>query len=820
MTCVAQPSGEVTLVFSDIEGSTRLLETLGTEAYREALSEHRRIVREAYAKYSGYEVDYEGDAFFYTFSSVQDAVSAVSDAMAGLEPGPISIRVGIHTGAPELDPPKYVGMDVHTAARIMSCGHGGQVVVSPTSAALLDTPLIELGEHRLKDIAEAVPLFQLGEGSFPPLKSISNTNLPRPASSFLGREAELEQVVSRIEQGARLLTLTGPGGTGKTRLALEAASSFVGENKAGVFWVGLATLRDPALVTETIAQTLGAKDDLAFHIAERELLLLLDNLEQVIEAAPELSALLSVCPNLTLLVTSRELLRVSGEVEYAVPPLAEPDAVSLFCERSQLAPSAEIAELCDRLDSLPLAVELAAARTKVLSPAQILERLAQRLDLLKGGRDADPRQQTLRGTIEWSYELLAPEERQLFARLSVFSGGCTLEAAEEVAEADLDTLQSLVEKSLLRFTTTEGGSRYWMLETIREYAAERLDNAGEILPIRQRHADRYLSLAERVERERSEAASTEPLQRLADEHDNVRLALSWFVEREESDCALRLVCALADYWVVRGGLAEARAHADDVLAMRAEQSPRLRARALAIASDLARDQGDLEGARRCCEESLALSRELGDLQGVGRALHELGEAALAEEDFDRAVELFYEAVDAARAAGHNGAGSIGNIGYVALLRRDYDQARQLSAEATQLFRERGHQSGIAVGLAIEADAAVFQGRSVEARLLVGECLVLGGELGFREVIASGLETSAALLADGDQAELAARLAGAANALREDIDLLQTPSERSLHQRMHATLRETLGASAVEDLYDEGRELDVEQSIALARAALD
>ena len=259
-------------------------------------------------------------------------------------------------------------------------------------------------------------------------------------------------MLSGIEQGARLITLTGPGGTGKTRLAIEAATSLVGSYKAGVFWVGLATLRDPALVTETIAQTLGAKDDLAAHIAERELLLLLDNLEQVIEAAPELSALLAACPNLTLLVTSRELLRIPGEVEYAVPPLAEPEAVALFCARSQLEPSDEIAELCARLDSLPLAVELAAARTKALSPAQILERLSQRLDLLKGGRDADPRQQTLRATIEWSYELLSPAEQQLFARLSVFAGGCTLEAAEEVADADLDTLQSLVEKSLLRFS--------------------------------------------------------------------------------------------------------------------------------------------------------------------------------------------------------------------------------------------------------------------------------------------------------------------------------------------------------------------------------
>jgi predicted ATPase len=523
MTAVAQPSGTVTLVFSDIEGSTKLLEELGTEAYREALAEHRRIVREAYGRYSGYEVDYEGDAFFYTFASASDAVAAVSEAMRGLERGPIAIRVGIHTGTPAPDPPKYVGMDVHFAARVMSSAHGGQVVLSNATAELLDLELTELGEHRLKDISEAVALYQLGEGSFPPLKTISNTNLPRPASSFLGREAELAQVLARIEQGARLVTLSGPGGTGKTRLALEAASSLVPSYKAGVFWVGLATLRDPTLVAETIAQTLGAKDGLASHIGDREMLLLLDNLEQVIEAASELAALLRACPNLTLLVTSRELLRVSGEVEYAVPPLAEPEAVALFCARARLEPSAEIAELCDGLDSLPLAVELAAARTKALSPAQILERLSQRLDLLKGGHDSDPRQQTLRATIEWSYDLLTPEEQQLFARLSVFAGGCTLEAAEEVAGADLDTLQSLVEKSLVRFTTSELGSRYWMLETIREFAAERLDNAGEILAIRQRHADQYLSLAERVERERSEAASTEPLQRLADEHDNVSL---------------------------------------------------------------------------------------------------------------------------------------------------------------------------------------------------------------------------------------------------------------------------------------------------------
>ena len=323
------------------------------------------------------------------------------------------------------------------------------------------------------------------------MKTISNTNLPRPASSFIGRERELRELLATI-RSARLVTLTGPGGSGKTRLALEAAATLVPSYKAGVFWVGLASLRDPALVSETIAQTLGAKNGLAEHIGERELLLLLDNLEQVIEAAPQLSALLSACANLNVLVTSRELLRVQGEVEYAVPPLASPEAVALFCERSRLEPSEEIAELCVRLDDLPLAVELAAARAKALSPRQILERLSQRLDLLEGGRDADPRQQTLRATIDWSYDLLSEEEQRVFRALSVFAGGCTLDAAEEVCGADIKTLQSLVEKSLLRFSD----ERYWMLETIREYARERLDEAGETDALARRHADYHLALLE------------------------------------------------------------------------------------------------------------------------------------------------------------------------------------------------------------------------------------------------------------------------------------------------------------------------------------
>ena len=331
------------MVFTDIEGSTRLLEQLGTAAYRTALAEHRRIVRAACARHDGYEMDNEGDAFFYAFSSAQLAVAAVSEVMASSRNGPIRIRVGIHAGEPELDPPKYVGLDVHLAARIMGSAHGGQVVLSGEATRLVgsaDLELCDLGEHRLKDIAAPVPIFQLGTERFPPLKTISNTNLPHPASSFIGRERELAELVELLRgKQARLLSLTGPGGTGKTRLAIEAAASVVTDYKAGVFWVGLATLRDPALVTEAIGQTLGAKDGLASHIREREMLLLLDNLEQVIGAAPALSQLLHSCPNLSVLVTSRELLRVQGEVEFRVPPLAGPEAIGLFCERSRLEPS-------------------------------------------------------------------------------------------------------------------------------------------------------------------------------------------------------------------------------------------------------------------------------------------------------------------------------------------------------------------------------------------------------------------------------------------------------------------------------------------------
>ncbi len=614
------PSGTVTFLFTDVEGSTKLLHELGAEAYAEALAEHRRLIREACAAEGGVEVDTQGDAFFFAFPTRRGGRRRGGDDR-GAGPGPIQVRIGLHTGTPLLTAEGYVGDDVHFGSPRCLLGHGGQVVLSAATAELVELELTDLGEHRLKDIPQAVPIFQLGDGSFPPLKTISNTNLPRPASSFVGREAEVEAVLSRIEGGARLVTLTGPGGTGKTRLAIEAASTLVPEYKAGVFWVGLAALRDPALVTETIAQTLGAADGLAEHVGERELLLLLDNLEQVIEAAPELASLVERCPNLALLVTSRERLRVRGEVEYEVPPLAEPEAVELFCMRSQLAPSEEIGELCARLDNLPLAVELAAARTKALSPAQVLDRLSDRLDLLKGGRDADPRQQTLRATIEWSYDLLSEDEQRLFARLSVFARGCTFAAAEEVADADLDTVQSLVEKGLLRFTD----ERYWMLETIREFAAERLGESGDEGQLRRRHARFFLELAqslgmtyESIEvhgRQRHDVAIAE--------QENFRSAIDWAFE-DDVELAARIAVALEGFWVALSPFEAVRRFG--ALLERAEGLPYgLRAGCWrCLASSTIFTGGRIEDGIDQNEKSLDLYRRAGDERGIAIILNRLG----------------------------------------------------------------------------------------------------------------------------------------------------------------------------------------------------
>jgi predicted ATPase len=722
-----QPFGTVTLVFTDIQGSTRLLHELGQDAYREALAEHRRVVRETFGRRQGYEVDYEGDAFFYAFASPADAVSAVEEVMLGLERGPIRIRVGIHTGEPGLDPPKYVGLDVHLAARVMSVGHGGQVLLTRATHDLLKAELLDLGEHRLKDIQDPVGLYQLGDAPFPPLRTISNTNLPRPASSFVGRQREVDELVSLLRDGARLVTLVGPGGSGKTRLAIEAASELVGVYRAGVFWVGLAPLRDPSLVLDTIRQALGATEQLAGHIGEREMLLLLDNFEQVVDAAPDISSVLRACPNLCLLITSRELLGIDGELPAPVPPLVDAEAVQLFCERSRLSADGRIGDICSRLDNLPLAVELAAARARVLTVEQIAERLGGRLDLFKAGRDADPRQQTLRATIDWSYALLDEPEALLFRRLAVFAGGCTLEAAEAVCTAHLDDLQSLVDKSLVRRTS----NRFWMLETIREYALEQLPQSGETEVMRRRHAEYLLSLAG-LAGFAHDSTTPERHDLMLPERDNIRAALEWAIAAVP-ELGIRLIVELEMFWVACSPY-EGRRWLGELLERAAGVPEELRALAIKCYGGLIWLCGDFDEGNRYYEQALTLYRRFGDEQGVALVLPRIAMHLTVRGDLAQARSLSEESLAFHRRVGFKKgeAEALLALSYVEREEGMLERALELSEHSCELADEVGWRFWQTGAELAAADCARELDRAEQAASHAWRSLELAHAIGSRE----------------------------------------------------------------------------------------
>lgn len=849
------PTGTVTFLFTDVEGSTRLLHELGAEAYAEELASHGRVVREACGDEGGVEVDTQGDAFFFAFSSAPGAVAAAQAMTDALADGQIHLRIGLHTGTPLVTGEGYVGDDVHLAARVAACGHGDQVLLSKTTRMLVDgLSLADLGEHRLKDIEGAVSIWQLGDKRFPPLKTISNTNLPRPASSFVGRERELEEVLAELRDGARLVTLTGPGGTGKTRLAIEAAAELVPDFKAGVFWVGLAPLRDPTLVSEAIAQTLGAKDGLAEHIGERAMLLLLDNLEHVIVAAPDLSALLLACPNLALLVTSRELLRVEGEAEYAVPPLVHRDAVSLFCVRSRLDPSAEIAELCDRLDDLPLAVELAAARTKALSPTQILERLPQRLDLLRGRRDADPRQQTLRATIAWSYDLLSEEERRVFRALSIFAGGCTLEAAQEVAGADLDTVQGLVEKSLLRFTD----ERYWMLETIREYAREGLDVDGKADAVARRHARFYREALEEHHAGIFGPRRGEYLTWFDREADNLRAMLDHLSEAEPDEAA-RAAHLLTRFWVPRRGFAEAQRRLRALLAQ--DLAPRSRGPALTSLAEVGEWLGHVGAAEAAAQEAALLGESSGQAQVLADALRSLAWVAFLRGERDEAMTIEERAVDvAATVDERRRAVALHDLGLFQTFAGHKEEARRTlrsAAESARVIGDASLETDAAANLALldlyaRDFASAYHGfrsivasyRTIDQHSNPSALVSLGwAALGLnrrqeaREAFGEALDllvdaamtstydfaraiTGIALVAEAADAILAARLRGACARLDEAGEVTLPSEDGELDRFFEQPLLDTLGAETYRKEMARGETLSLEETIDLAQSLRD
>jgi predicted ATPase len=807
------PTGTVTFLFTDIEGSTKLLHELGDEPYGAALAEHRRVLRESFVRHGGVEVDTEGDAFFVAFSDAAEAIVAARDAQGALAAGPIRVRMGLHTGTPHVTAQGYVGVDVHKGARIAASSHGGQVVLSKETRTLLGErfDLLDLGEHRVKDFAGPVWIYQLGDERFPPFKTISNTNLPRPASSFVGREREVAEIRSHLVDGTRFLTLTGPGGTGKTRLAIEAASELVPSFRNGVFWVGLADIRDAALVPDTIGHTIGATDGLTEHIGEREMLLVVDNVEQVVAAAPELAVLVERCPNLRLLVTSRELLRVRGEKEYGVPPLADREAVALFCDRANLAPDETIAGLCRRLDDLPLAVELAAARTNVLTPAQILDRLSNRLDLLRGGRDTEARQATLRATIEWSHDLLSPDEQALFARLAVFRGSFSLDAAEHVCDADVEVLSSLVDKSLLR----RRDGRFVMLETIREFATERLDGSSQADELRRRHAEFFLALAEETNPSRgetAEAGSAARLDRLEAEHDNLRAALDWFGETREAEREQRLAGALVRFWQVRGHYAEARRRLAHAIA--ADERPTAdRAWALFGAGVVAADDDE---ATRSFEQALELFDSLGDALGTARVRMNFGTLAMNAGEFERGAALFEESAHAFDQLDVElfAVFSTRMLAWAAYEMHDIGRARDLHQEVVRRAREIGATTVEASSLGALGEYAIEEGRLDDALEFLRQSMRIYLELKDPEQIAVALCRFARIMTVSGRAAVGAKLLARAEGLHDEIGQPVQAWLVKFNDGTRSILGGHLGSQGLAAAIPAGRKLSTDDAVAL------
>ena len=811
------PVGTVTFLFTDVAGSTRLLSEVGPVRYGEMLAEHRRVLRAAFAAHGGVEVDTQGDAFFVAFERGPDALAAAREALAGLASGPVRIRVGIHTGTPHRDEEGYIGVDVHRAARIAACGHGGQVLVSASTAALTDAAALrDLGEHRLKDLSAPERLYQLGASEFPPLKSLYRTNLPIPATPFIGRERELSDVL-RLLGGTRLLTLTGPGGTGKTRLALQAAADSSDRYPDGVFWVPLASLRDPGLVLETAGQTVGAKEGLAEHIADKSLLLLLDNFEHVIDSATALSDLLAGCPNVQLLVTSRELLRLHAEQAYAVPPLEAQDGVELFIARAHavdptFSTSAVVPALCARLEHLPLALELAAARVRVLSPENLVERLSQRLDLLKAGRGVDPRQQTLRATIEWSHELLVEDERRLFARLSVFAGGCTLESAEAVCDADLETLESLIDKSLVRIRE---GDRFWMLETIREYAVERLEDSGEAEIFRRRHAEHFVELGEEAELN-TRVYSGKWIRRLESEHDNLRAALDHLAVLGENELVLQLAGALSDFWHDAGHVAEGRRRLES--ALQSEERPTAaRARALTGAAYMAYGSGDVPAAKSIAGQALELHRRLGDARGAAFTLNVLCVAAIEEGDLEQADQFAEESLALFRQAGdqREAVAATRTLAFTYHSRGDYERARALHESNLAHARALGFKETEAGTLGSLAMIAFEQDRIEDALALGEQNLLACRDLGSLQGIAQSLCRSAGTFAVlPGRANTAAQLLSCFEAQRTQIGVSEAWVAR-MNEETLSTIRTRLDEGAFAEAWNQGQALTIDEAVALA-----
>jgi predicted ATPase/class 3 adenylate cyclase/DNA-binding CsgD family transcriptional regulator len=891
------PTGTITFLLSDIEGSTALWEQ-APEAMRLALSRHDALFEAAVLNHDGVHIRPrgEGDSRFAVFQGASDALAAalaIQRAFATENwptPRPIAVRIGIHTGQAELRAGDYYGSAVNRCARIRGIGHGGQALVSESTETLVrdalpdGAQLRDLGVHRLRDLTQPERVFQLLApdlpARFPPLTSLNSRlhNVPSHRSALIGREREIDEIralVLRPDVG--LVTLIGPGGTGKTRLASQVAAEMIDQFEDGVCFVGLAPIRDPALVAATIGQALSVSMDgnrppleaIKSYLRDREILLVLDNLEQVLDAAPQFVELLGAAERLKLLVTSRVALRISDEREYEVPPLELPDrsrpvddadgvlalsqceAIRLFVERAQSvrvdfaftgANAADVAELCRRLDGLPLAIELAAARARLLPPSAMLARLAgptgaAALSLLTGGpRDQPVRLQTIRNTIAWSYDLLDPEEQILIRRLAIFVGGCTLDAIEAVAvwvpnaEASpvgshmttdtLDLVESLLAQSLLRRVEGPGGEpRYTMLETIREYGLESLGLTGELEALRRWHAEYFLSLAETAEIGMRGSEQIRWLERLEAERDNMRAALEWTLSAGgDTDIALRLSGALAWYWYNRAHQGEARNWLAQALG-RGPGSPLSRVKALAGAGRLAHIQHDSATALPLLEESLALARRLGDRWWSAWSLHLIGRVAYFDGDAVTATSRGQECLALAQEIGDEWleAWALHLIALAAYVGNDLDTARRYLSDSLTIRQRLGYLEGICLNLSLLAIIDYVEGDFPMAHRRMLEAVESQRNLNSGMIFASTLANLAALAITLGQPERGARISGVVHALNEAVSVRLIPIVEVLYVPALDTAREALGQAMFAASQQIGRRMSMDEAIAEARA---
>jgi predicted ATPase/class 3 adenylate cyclase len=854
---ITRAQGTTTLLFTDIEGSTRLLQQLGGEIYSRLLTESRDLLQLAFQQWHGTIVDSQGDAFFVAFARASNAVSAAIDVQrtfaAHVFPGDVHvhIRIGIHTGEPELSSAGYIGLDVHRGARIMSAGHGGQILLSQTTHALIEHDLATgasidyLGVYKLKDIAGETPLYQLSltdlPAQFPPLKANKAQahlhSFPGQPTTFVGREQELDTISKLIRcADVRLLTLVGTAGVGKTRLAVQVASKLTDIFLDGIYFVALAQIGDTNAVLPTIARTLGVREEsgqalfelVNNAIHEKHILLVLDNVEQVIASALTLAELLAHCPLLKILVTSREALRIQAEQIFEVRPFAVPDlkhlpaksalidyaAITLFIERAQAVKpdfqlnainARAVAKICARLDGIPLAIELAGARIKYLTPQTLLTQLAQGLAGLKGHvRDVPARQQTLYNAVAWSYDLLNTEQQQLFRRLAVFVGNCTLAAAEHVCSAAsqlqgiiMEELEALVDKSLLRMEEpVEGELRFSMLQTLREFGLECLTATGEMETTQQAHAAYYLAQAEEIAPRLEGAEEAHWLDHLEQEHKNLQAALSWILTQARNDIvyaeqAFRMCTALGEFWEVRAYFQEARAFWERLFTVSEEEMPSIRAEALYQASFLALLQDDIGRAEMFVQESLSLLRALGDRLSTAKALRILGQMKTltttveARRLMEEALTLFEELGEGVWVTCTRG-----DVARIAIIQGDYatactllrasladhetksdrynkynkafplvflaralflsgeDQAQTqaFAEESLTLFRELGHQRFAAYTLNLLGRISLQQGTLEKARAQCEESVQLFDEVCYRMGVAEALISLARVMA--------------------------------------------------------------------------